>query len=59
MFGKPKKKDKHFISKLTTPEALQYWIRLIVEAYQRLYKNEGFTYSEAVENFNSEYHERK
>jgi putative DNA primase/helicase len=57
MFGKPKKKDKHFISKLTTPEALQYWIRLIVEAYQRLYKNEGFTYSEAVENFNSEYHE--
>jgi putative DNA primase/helicase len=57
MFGKPKKKDKHFISKLTTPEALQYWIRLIVEAYQRLYKNEGFTFSEAVENFNSEYHE--
>jgi putative DNA primase/helicase len=58
MFGKPKKKDKHFISKLTTPEALQYWIRLIVEAYQRLYKNEGFTFSEAVENFNAEYHEQ-
>ena len=58
MFGKPKKKDKHFISKLTTPEALQYWIRLIVEAYQRLYKNEGFTHSEAVENFNTEYHEQ-
>ena len=58
MFGKPKKKDKHFLSKLTTPEALQYWIRLIVEAYQRLYKNEGFTHSEAVENFNAEYHEQ-
>jgi putative DNA primase/helicase len=58
MFGKPKKKDKHFISKLTTPEALQYWIRLIVEAYQRLYKNEGFTFSQAVENFNAEYHEQ-
>jgi len=58
MFGTPKKKDKHFISKLTTPEALQYWIRLIVEAYQRLYKNEGFTFSEAVENFNAEYHEQ-
>jgi putative DNA primase/helicase len=57
MFGKPKQKDKHFISKLTTPEALQYWIRLIVEAYQRLYKNEGFTFSEAVEAFNNEYHE--
>jgi putative DNA primase/helicase len=58
MFGKPKKKDKHFISKLTTPDALQYWIRLIIEAYQRLYKNEGFTFSEAVENFNAEYHEQ-
>ena len=58
MFGKPTKKDKHFISKLTTPEALEYWMRLIVEAYQRLYKNEGFTFSEAVENFNTEYHEQ-
>ena len=58
MFGKPKRKDKHFISKLTTPEALQYWMCLIVEAYQRLHKNEGFTFSEAVENFNAEYHEQ-
>jgi putative DNA primase/helicase len=58
IFSKPKNKDKRFITKLTTPEALQYWVRLIVEGYERLYKNEGFTFSEVVENFNNEYHEQ-
>jgi putative DNA primase/helicase len=57
MYGKPKKKDKHFIEKLTTPEALEYWMKLIVEAYMRLYQNEGFTESEMVTKFNEKYHE--
>jgi putative DNA primase/helicase len=56
MYGKPTKKDRHFISKLTTPEALQYWIKLIVEGYMRLYQNQGFTESEIVTKFNQEYH---
>jgi putative DNA primase/helicase len=56
IFGKPAKKDKNFVAKLTTPEALEYWLKLIVEAYKRLYKNEAFTFSEAVEEFNAEYH---
>ena len=56
MFGKPKVKDNRFVEKLTTPEALQYWIRLIVEGYMRLYKNGEFTHSDMVEEFNEEYH---
>lgn len=57
MYGKPKKKDKKFISNLTTQEALEYWLRLIVEGYQRLYENESFTYSDIVAKFNNKYHE--
>lgn len=57
MYGKPKIKDRHFISKLTTDKALNYWMKLIVEAYERLYKNEGFTKCELVQKFNDEYHE--
>ena len=57
IFNKPKKKDKHFISKVTTPKALEYWLKLIVEAYMRLYKNECFTTSPAVAAFNAKYHE--
>jgi putative DNA primase/helicase len=56
MYGRPKKKDKNFIKKLTTPEALKYWMKLIVEGYMRLYQNEGFTQSEMVTKFNEEYH---
>lgn len=56
MFSKPTKKDKRFIEKLTTPEALKYWIKLIVEGYQRLYKNEGFTESQIVKEYNENYH---
>lgn len=56
MYGKPKVKDKNFIAKLTTPAALEYWMKLIVEAYKRLYKNQGFTECELVQNFNDEYH---
>lgn len=56
MYTKPKKKDKHFITKLTTSEALEYWIKLMVEGYFRLYENESFTYCEIVNKFNTEYH---
>lgn len=56
MFAKPTKKDANFIQKLTTKEAKQYWMKLIVEAYKRLYENKGFTESAVVSNFNEEYH---
>jgi putative DNA primase/helicase len=57
IFTKPTKKDINFISKVTTVKALEYWMKLIVEAYMRLYKNIGFTASPAVEEFNQKYHE--
>lgn len=57
MYTKPEKKDPLFISKLTTAPALEYWMRLIVEAYLRLYKNHKFTECQLVTDFNSQYHE--
>ena len=57
MFSKPTRKDKRFIEKLTTPDALKYWMKLIVEGYQRLYKNEGFTESPIIAEYNKKYHE--
>ena len=57
MFSKPRKKDKNFIKKVTTPEALEYWMKMIVEGYMRLYENQGFTESPAVAEFNEKYHE--
>lgn len=56
MYSKPKKKDKKFISNLTTEAALEYWLRLIVEGYFRLYENEKFTDCEIVNKFNNDYH---
>mgnify|MGYP001156490104 FL=1 len=56
MFTKVKEKDPLFISKLTTPEALEYWIRLILEGYFRLYQNGKFTESEIVNQHNEKYH---
>lgn len=56
MFHKPTQKDKRFIEKLTTPEALKYWMKLIVEAYERLYQQEGFTDSPTVKLYNETYH---
>ena len=49
-------KDPLFITKLTTPESIEYWISLIVGGYKRLYKNNGFTESEIVNEFNESYH---
>lgn len=57
MYSKPTKKDKHFISKLTSPEALEYWMKLIVDGYFRLYDNEKFTDCSLVDKFNADYHE--
>lgn len=56
MLYKPKTKDPKFISKLTTPEALEYWIRLLVEAYQRLYINKKYTESKTINEFTELYH---
>ncbi|WP_423372946.1 DNA primase family protein [Melissococcus plutonius] len=56
MYGKPKKKDPRFITNLTTDEALKYWIKMIVEGYMRLYKNQKFTESDKVKQFNDQYH---
>lgn len=57
MYGKVKKKDPLFITKLTTDEALEYWIRLIIEGYMSLYENGGFTEVDVIKRFNDEYHE--
>lgn len=57
MYSKPKKKDPKFISKLTTPEALEYWMRLMIEGYYRLYGNQTFTDSPMVQKYNKDYHE--
>lgn len=56
MYTKPVKKDPKFITKLTTDEALEYWIRLIVEGYFRLYEHGKFTDCHIVEEFNDRYH---
>lgn len=56
MFNKVEKPDPKFITKMTTKEALEYWIRLIVEAYERLYKNGELSSCEVVEEYNKQYH---
>lgn len=57
MYNKPKTKQSDFISKLTTPEALRYWLKLIAEGYFRLYKNKEFSDPDLVHEFNLEYHD--
>lgn len=56
MYTKVTKKDPMFITRLTTNEAIEYWIKLIVEGYTRLYQNNKFTVSQKVEDFNEKYH---
>jgi putative DNA primase/helicase len=56
MYGKPKKKERDFISRLTCDKALRYWVKLIVEGYMRLYQNQRFTDCEKVNKFNEIYH---
>ena len=50
------KKDPLFITKQATQKALEYWARLMVEGYQRLYRRGGFSESKIVNDFNNEYH---
>lgn len=52
---KPKVVDSEMIDKLTTKDALEYWIKLIVEAYFRLYENGDFTSCDKVAKFKKEY----
>lgn len=54
---KEENKDPLFISKLTSKESLEYWMKLIIDGYKRLYKNNGFTKSDIVDKFNIKYHE--
>ena len=56
MYTKVKKKDPKFITNITSPEALEYWVKLMVEGYKRLYENHVFTSSNIVEQFNEQYH---
>lgn len=57
MFGTIAKKDPKFITKITTDEALEYWVKLMVDAYYALYENAGFTESDKVQEYNHQYHE--
>lgn len=56
MFNVVDKPDPAFISKLTTPDALAYWLRLIVEGYQRIYTNKHLSPCARVEEYNRQYH---
>lgn len=57
MFTKPKKADDQFVNKITTDEALEYWVKIMVEGYMRLYKNGKFSTSEKIDKYNEMYHE--
>jgi putative DNA primase/helicase len=56
MYTKVTKKDPLFITKLTTPDAIKYWMKLVIQGYKRLYQNGKFTQSDKVEKFNEMYH---
>ena len=57
MFNKIEKPDPTFITKITSKEALEYWISLIVEGYKRLYQNQKWTDCKIVQDYNDQYHE--
>lgn len=57
MFNKVEKPDPYFITKVTSKEALEYWIALIVEGYIRLYRNGRWTECKVVNDYNEQYHE--
>ena len=56
MFNKPKTKDSQFISKITSDAAIEYWVKLMVEGYMRLYENSQFTEPDVIKEYNKEYH---
>lgn len=55
MFNTVTKPDPNFISRMTSDHALRYWIKLIVEAYFRLYEF-GWTESAVCAEYNKDYH---
>ncbi|WP_042461757.1 DUF5906 domain-containing protein [Neobacillus dielmonensis] len=55
--AKPKVKDPDIQKKLTSPEALEYWLKLVIDAYKRLYKNRKFTECKKVRDYTESYHE--
>lgn len=56
LFAEVIKPDPRFLEKLVSEKALEYWMRLLVEAYQRLYEKQSFTVSPIVNEFNERYH---
>lgn len=56
MFNTVEKPDPTFITRMTTPEALAYWIRLIVEGYFRIWQNHCLSDCERVTEYNRQYH---
>lgn len=56
MFNKVEHPDPKFISKMTTKAALEYWIKLLVDAYSRLYESGKMTSCRVVEEYNNQYH---
>ena len=56
MFNTVAKPDPSFISKMTTPDALKYWTRLMIEGYQRIYHNKTLTFCQKVQDYNDQYH---
>lgn len=58
MFNKVEKPDPRFITKATSKKALEYWIRLIVDGYKRLYQNGRWTHADSVAEYNDQYHEK-
>lgn len=57
MFNKVEKPDPNFITKITTDAALKYWIRLIVDGYFRLYRDQAWVKCKLVDDYNDQYHD--
>ncbi|SDZ59765.1 putative DNA primase/helicase [Evansella caseinilytica] len=55
--AKPRVKDPDIQKKLTSPEALMYWLMLVINAYIRLYKERKFTECKKVLDYTESYHE--
>lgn len=56
MYYTPEKIETDYITRLTTTEALEYWLKLIVNAYKNIYKRKDLIPCDVVDNFTTEYH---
>lgn len=56
MYTKVKKKDPKFISNITTPRAISYWVRLMVEGAGRIAERGAVLTPPSLVEFNKEYH---